>query len=58
MGQKVLGTLVRLNDSVLIIEQTDSPAMSVARTRKIPYIIGDVRDFETLKKAGIENAKE
>jgi len=58
LGLRVVRELVGLDEEVVVLErQTDSPRFDEIRQYDIPVIVGDARQPETLRKAGIEKAR-
>ena len=56
-GQKILDNLLLLEDSVLVIEKNEGSQIDLLKSRNIPYIIGDIRQTDTLNKASITKCK-
>ncbi len=57
LGIRVVRELVRLGEDVAVIERNPDPTrLTEARSYSIPVIIGDGRDAEVLKQAGVERA--
>lgn len=57
VGQKILDNLLLLEDSVLVIEKNEGSQIDLLKSRNIPYIIGDIRQTDTLNKASITKCK-
>lgn len=57
LGIRVVRELVRLGEDIVVIERDPDPTrLAEARSYGIPIIIGDGRDVEVLKQAGVEQA--
>lgn len=57
VGFRVMNWLTRLGEDVVLIEsQGDHALLEVARSWKVPVIIGDARRREVLEQAGVLNA--
>jgi voltage-gated potassium channel Kch len=58
LGPKILENLLKLGDEVLVIDRGDrEESLERLRNRKIPYLVGDMRQQETLEKASIRTCK-
>lgn len=58
LGPKVLENLLKLGDEVLVIDQDNNDEnLDSLRSRKIPYLIGDMRKQEILEKASVRTSK-
>jgi len=58
LGIRVVRELVALDDEIVVIErQSDSSRLEEVRQYDIPLIVGDARQPETLRKAGIKKAR-
>lgn len=58
VGYRILETLVRLDQQVVAIEKDEeSQFIDLARAKRIPVIVDDVRKHEVLIRAGLEHAK-
>jgi Trk K+ transport system NAD-binding subunit len=58
LGIRVVRELVALDQDVVVIEQkADSPRFDEVRSYGIPVIVGDGRNEETLRRAGVERAE-
>jgi voltage-gated potassium channel len=57
LGIRVVRELVRLDEDVVVIEmKPDNERIDEVRSHQIPVIIGDARNVDTLKQAGLDRA--
>lgn len=58
LGVRVVRELVKLDEGIVVIERSaESPRFAEVRGYDIPILIGDARQPDILKKAGIERAR-
>ncbi|MBE9101905.1 potassium channel family protein [Vacuolonema iberomarrocanum] len=58
LGPKILDNLLQLGDEVLVIDRGDTEEhLANLRNRKIPYLLGDMRQQELLEKASLRSCK-
>lgn len=59
LGPKILENLLKLGDRVIVVDkQTDeSTELQTLRSRNIPYVVGDMRQGDTLEKASVRTCK-
>ena len=57
LGIRVVRELIALDQEVVVIEQkADSPRFDEVRSYDVPVIVGDARNEEALRRAGVERA--
>jgi len=58
LGPKILENLLKLGDEVIVIDLGEKEeSLESLRSRKIPYLLGDMRQKEVLEKASIRTCK-